>query len=139
MKNIMKEAWRIAKEAAAKFGGRAIQYIAEALRMAWAAVKAPKAVIDRIEELEEMGFRRWQKNGMDRLYINATALGLNYSRYKTGNVSSAWFDGTMISNCECRRMLDAKTYIDVKTQMVYSTNEILGKAAAKLAGVEFAR
>lgn len=41
---IMKRAWAIAKEAAARFGGKAREYIAEALRMAWAEARRPKFV-----------------------------------------------------------------------------------------------
>lgn len=36
MKNIMTRAWEIAKEGAEKLGGKASEYIAEALKMAWA-------------------------------------------------------------------------------------------------------
>lgn len=39
MKNVMKRAWKIAKQGAKKFGGKAIDYIAEALKMAWKEVK----------------------------------------------------------------------------------------------------
>lgn len=39
MRNVMKEAWKIAREGAKKFGGRAVDYFAEALRVAWAIVK----------------------------------------------------------------------------------------------------
>lgn len=39
MKNVMTRAWEIAKEGAAKFGGKAVEYLAEALRMAWAEMK----------------------------------------------------------------------------------------------------
>ena len=31
---------------------------------------------DEIERLEDMGFRRWTKGDMDRLYIDADKLGL---------------------------------------------------------------
>lgn len=37
--NVMKKAWEIAKEAVAKFGGKASEFFAEALRMAWAIKK----------------------------------------------------------------------------------------------------
>ena len=107
--------------------------------MAWKEIKMEgKKVIDRIEELEAMGFKRWTKGGMDRLYINASALGLNCSYYKTGNVSNAWFDGYEISNCEARRMKASKTYIDIKTEKVYSDNTTLAEKAAEISGCEMA-
>lgn len=37
---VMVNAWQIAKEGAVKFGGKAVQYIAGALRQAWATAKA---------------------------------------------------------------------------------------------------
>ena len=138
-KKVMKRAWEIVKKAIENFGGKAAQYISEALRMAWKEIKMEgKKVIDRIEELEAMGFKRWTKGGMDRLYINASALGLNCTYYKTGNVSNAWFDGYEISNCEARRMKASKTYIDVKTEKVYSDNATLAEKAAEISGCEMA-
>ncbi len=138
-KKVMKRAWEIVKKAIENFGGKAAQYISEALRMAWKEIKMEgKKVIDRIEELEAMGFKRWTKAGMDRLYINASALGLNCTYYKTGNVSNAWFDGYEISNCEARRMKASKTYIDIKTEKVYSDNTTLAEKAAEISGCEIA-
>lgn len=138
-KKVMKRAWEIVKKAIENFGGKAAQYISEALRMAWKEIKMEgKKVIDRIEELEAMGFKRWTKGGMDRLYINASALGLNCSYYKTGNISNAWFDGYEISNCEARRMKASKTYIDIKTEKVYSDNTTLAEKAAEISGCEMA-
>jgi len=39
MKNVMVRAWEIARKAAAKFGGRAREYMAGALRQAWAETR----------------------------------------------------------------------------------------------------
>src|SRR5690554_7300845 len=39
MKKVMVRAWEIAREGAKKFGGKVIDYLAEALRMAWAEFK----------------------------------------------------------------------------------------------------
>ncbi|PWA05486.1 hypothetical protein DCC39_18035 [Pueribacillus theae] len=39
MRNVMKRAWEMAKEGAKKFGGKAIEYIAESLKLAWKEVK----------------------------------------------------------------------------------------------------
>lgn len=44
MKNVMTRAWEIAKEGAAKFGGKVKEYFATSLKMAWAEIKAPVAV-----------------------------------------------------------------------------------------------
>ena len=91
----------------------------------------------KIKELEGKGFKRWIKGNLDRLYINAAQLGLVCSYYKTGNVSSATFNGNSVSNCEARRMKGSKTFIDVKTGKVYSDNDLLEKVAAELADLEY--
>ena len=91
---------------------------------------------ERIAELEKMGFKRWTKGNMDRLYINAAQLGLVCEYYKTGNVRYAEFQGNGISNCEARRMKAAKTFVDIKTGKVYSDSTTLERAAAQLAGLD---
>lgn len=138
MKQMMKRAWEIAKRAAEKFGGRAMEYIALAMKEAWKEIKTMKKdITERIEELEAMGFRRWQKNGMDRMYINAGALGLICTYYKSGNISSAEFAGERVSNSEGYRLKSAKTYIDLKLKRLVSDSARLAAAAAELIGAEY--
>lgn len=140
--NVMKRAWEIAKNAAKKFGHSVKSYISLALKAAWAEVKGAvetiKPVCERIDELVALGFNRWQKGSMDRLYINANMLGLVVNYRRTGTISAAWFNGDEISNSEAYRMKGAKTFIDVKTGLLYGDNDQLCKAAAKLARVEMA-
>lgn len=69
----------------------------------------------QIDRAEAAGFRRWTKAGKDRLYINATELGLEVAYYKTGNISSAKWCGERISNADARRLLGSKVYVDVAT------------------------
>lgn len=95
-----------------------------------------KITEEKITELEEKGFKRWQKNGMDRMYINATTLGLTYTTYKTGNISSSEFNGVGISHAEAGRMLGAKTYIDLVKGLIVSGNATLANAAADLSGLD---
>lgn len=85
-----------------------------------------------IKKLEDAGFARWTKAGHDRLYVNAKVLGLEVNYYKTVNVKWAAFRGTEISNSEGRRMLNDKTYVDVKTGKVFSTCTKLAEAAEEL-------
>ena len=75
---------------------------------------------EMIKKAEAMGANRWQKNGKDRLYLNAEAFGYTWETYNTGNIKNAWLDGRRISNSEMRRVLFAKTYIDVETGKVVS-------------------
>ena len=83
----------------------------------------------QISALEAKGFMRWTKGNMDRLYINAETLGLEVERYKTGNVSSAYYRGERISNSRGSAMAYAKTYIDVNTGILKSDNCTLEKDA----------
>ena len=136
MKKIMNKAWVIARNAAAKFGGRAVEYIAMALRMAWQEMKSG-SIENRIAELEALGFRRWQKNGMDRMYINASTLGLICVYRKSGTISDAEFRGESISNSQARKMADAKTYIDLINRRLVSQSAMLAAAAADLIGADY--
>lgn len=86
----------------------------------------------RIEALERLGFKRWQKGNYDRLYISARDLGLELTFYKTGNISHATLGGTEISNCMARKLRDAKTYIDVNTGALYSEHSWLKDEAQAL-------
>lgn len=110
-KEIMVNAWEIAKEGQKNFGGKVSEYFAEALKMAWAQAKNG---LD-IEALEKKGFNRWTKGDMDRLYFSiekAGALELDY--YKSGNLRSADLEGERISNAEACRLLAVKCFIDLK-------------------------
>ena len=91
---------------------------------------------EKIIELTGKGFNRWTKGNLDRLYINAAQLGLVCDYYNTGNVKYAEFQGCNISNCEARRMKNARTFIDIKTGRVHSDNTRLESAAAELAGLD---
>lgn len=97
--------------AATKVAGRwVIDAASLARRIAIGAWKrpAPKPVLS-IETMTAIGGRRWQKNGMDRVYINdwAAFAGLETSHYNTGNVSSAYFQGRSIANSRVGGILGA--------------------------------
>lgn len=123
LKNIMTRAWEIAKEAVANFGGKAVEYIAEAMKMAWAEVKEVRY---SIEDLIAMGAKRWQKAGYDRLYLNNAGLkiaGLEISRYNTGHVSSAKLNGEKVSNTKGSNMASIveRAYIDLTSGKLHCT------------------
>lgn len=86
----------------------------------------------QIAALESKGFNRWTKGNMDRLYINATMLGLELDYYKTGNISSAYWKGERISNRQGGNYKYAKTYIDIATGKVISTIDTLREEAETL-------
>ena len=87
---------------------------------------------NQITKLEQNGFNRWTKGDHDRLYINATQLGLKCTYYKTGSIDLAYFNGELISNSEGYRLKGAKTYVDVATGEVCSTRDDLKDAAEAL-------
>jgi len=85
-----------------------------------------------IKALENKGFKRWTKGNLDRMYINASQLGLECSYYKTGNISAAYFNGELISNSQGYRYKASKTYIDIKTGRVFSDYTTLKEVAQEL-------
>ena len=85
-----------------------------------------------IAKLEAKGGNRWIKGSMDRMYFNATAIGLELEYYKTGNIRSASFRGTGLSNCMGGRYKAAKTYIDLATGEVHSDFDCLADAVREL-------
>lgn len=92
---------------------------------------------DEIKTLTDRGFNRWTKkspNGkvMDRLYIDPEYLGLELTRYKSGNISSAKFNGETISNSEARRIEGTKCYVDIATKEVVCDREDLKQAAQEV-------
>lgn len=92
---------------------------------------------NEIKTLTDRGFNRWTKklsNGkvMDRLYIKPEYLGLELTRYKSGNISSAKFNGEAISNSEARRIEGTKCYVDVATKEVVCDRDDLKQVAQEV-------
>lgn len=84
-----------------------------------------------IAKLEAKGFKRWTKGNMDRLYINAQHLG-----YEPETASAMpKLNGESISHSEARRIINAKTYIDLKDDTLHNDgywNDNLKNAAQVL-------
>ena len=103
----MNNAWKIAKNAAKKFGGKAIEYIGGALKMAWEMAKG--LTNEQIKALESKGYNRWTTDDgkYDRLYLNI---------YKHANMFhyGKW-NGEEIFPAEQRAIKAIKVWIDVKT------------------------
>lgn len=85
--------------------------------------KAPKPVVYSIETITAIGGRRWQKNGMDRVYINdwEQFAGLEVTRYGTGNISGASIGGRSIANGRANHVLNSvsKVYFDTADNQVH--------------------
>jgi hypothetical protein len=78
-------------------------------RLAIGALKAArrtKPVAWTVETMTAIGGRRWQKNGMDRVYFNNWTgfAGLETTHYNTGNISSAVYQGYGISNSQAYKL-----------------------------------
>ncbi|MFF0409118.1 hypothetical protein ACFYUY_01615 [Kitasatospora sp. NPDC004745] len=71
--------------------------------------KTPRPVKLTAELVVALGGRRWQKNGMDRVYLNnwAEFADLDVAHYGTGNVSGAALGGRGIANGRAARLLSA--------------------------------
>lgn len=81
-----------------------------AARIAIGAMKRPaRKVIYSIETMTAIGGRRWQKNGMDHVYLNnwADFAGIETTHYNTGNISSASYQGEGISNSQAYKLLSS--------------------------------
>lgn len=119
MKKVMTRAWEIAKNAAKKFGGKAIEYIASALKMAWKMAKG--LTEEQVRALIAKGFSRWTKYDKDRLYFDLEKAGLmEIDRYKSGRISYSEFQGEEISHSFAGELLGVKVWIDVQTGKMYS-------------------
>ena len=95
--------------AAVKTSGRwVIDTASLAHRIAIGAMRKPaRKVVYSIETMTAIGGSRWQRDGMDRVYINdwPAFAGIETSRYNTGNISSATYQGEGISNSQAYKML----------------------------------
>ena len=103
-------AWcRIGAVTAVKKAGRWIVDTASlAARIAIGKMKrAARPVVYTTETMTAIGGRRWQKNGHDRVYLNdwAELAGIETTRYNTGNISSACYQGEGISNSQAYKLL----------------------------------
>ena len=95
---IMSNAWSFVKSMGLK--------MSDALKRAW-----------KMAKLVAVGGREWMKYGKHRIYFNddviCKVVGLSYSCYKSGNISSASINGEAISHAEASRYLSVTAYFDV--------------------------
>ncbi|MFZ5815325.1 MAG: hypothetical protein ACOY93_08470 [Bacillota bacterium] len=109
-KQNLKEIMVRAHEIARSLEGDYAACLSYGLRQAWFEARLIAA-----------GGARWQKNGMDRIYINDLArwFGLEVDYYKSGNICSAKLDGERISNNQAGKILSrlamARVYYDCLT------------------------
>lgn len=82
-KEIMKNAWEIAKEGAKKFGGKVIEYIAEAMKMAWAVAKDGDTSLAKFQAVEAK-MRKAGKYSMIQVLDFAKNVKFNEVMHKVG-------------------------------------------------------
>ncbi|MCT2951110.1 hypothetical protein EFM79_00940, partial [Streptococcus thermophilus] len=80
---VMSLAWKIAKEAVKTFGGKAIEYIAEAMKMAWAAVKTGNTSVAKFQAVEAK-MRKAGKYSMIQVLNFAKEVKFNEVMHKAG-------------------------------------------------------
>jgi hypothetical protein len=131
---VMKRAWQLAKAGQMIYGGTVKMYLSESLKIAWREMKG-ETKEQVVERLAGLGFKRWQKGNMDRMYVNATRLGLKCSYHRSGSIDEAMFSGEYISNRYASKLMSAKTYLDLDTMEIVSDYDELKDAAAKLARI----
>lgn len=79
-----------------------------------------------IEKLIQIGGSEWKKDDKHRIYFNDLPglYGLEFSTYKTGNISSATLDGHSVSNSQARKILGSmggsKLWYDVEDGQFHS-------------------
>ncbi|MFE3429856.1 hypothetical protein [Streptomyces sp. NPDC059171] len=95
--------------AATKTAGRWIIDTASlARRIAIGAMKRPaRPIVYSVEAMVAIGGNRWQRNGMDRVYFNnwAAFAGIETTRFTTGNISGASYQGEGVSNSQAYKLL----------------------------------
>lgn len=69
--------------------------------------RRPRTIAFTTEAMVAIGGNRWQRGDKDRVYLNdwATLAGLSVTRYGTGNISSASWQGEPISNSQAGKLL----------------------------------
>lgn len=82
-KEVMTKAWGIAKSAVAKFGGKAVEYIAEALKMAWAAIKDSDTSLAKFQAVEDK-MKKCGKWSMVEVLDSAKVVKFNEVMHKVG-------------------------------------------------------
>lgn len=82
-KEVMKNAWKIAKEAVKTFGGKVIEYIAEAMKMAWAAAKGGNTSLAKFQAVEDK-MRKAGKYSMIQVLDFAKEVKFNEVMHKVG-------------------------------------------------------
>ena len=80
---VMKNAWKIAKEGAKKFGGKAIEYIAEAMKMAWSSAKGGNTSLAKFQAVEAK-MRKAGKYSMVQVLDFAKEVKFNEVMHKVG-------------------------------------------------------
>lgn len=95
---------RIGAVSAAKVAGR---WVIEAVSLARRIALGKKPAAFSTETMTAIGGSRWTKGAHDRVYINdwAAFIGLEVSRYNTGNIASASYKGETISNSQAYKLL----------------------------------
>ena len=124
---IMKRAWEIRREHKDNIFGLC-------LKMAWAEAKEGKMEKKTVEELENLGFKRWTKAGKDRMYVKAYALGLKVVWRNTGSIKESYWQGSEVSHGMAGRLLSCKTYIDLLDGKVYGDDKDLVAEASRISG-----
>lgn len=92
MKNIMKNAWEIARKGQKQFGGKVSEYLSEAMKIAWKEARAPKAV-----EVETDYGSRKNKSWVAKINGNDNQWGFNREFLKASGEHDNGFGGLVFT------------------------------------------
>lgn len=104
MKKVMVTAWEIARGAVNKFGGKAVEYLAMALKMAWAEYKKGATTVKTFAVLETLSGSRNHKTWVARIVGTCERYGYKREFVKaadewTGGKEFRLFNGNVYDVC----------------------------------------
>ncbi|NGO69302.1 hypothetical protein [Streptomyces boncukensis] len=111
---------------ATKHAGRwAIDAASLAHRIALSKLRTrkPRPVVYSVETMTAIGGSEWQRYGKHRVYLNdwAELAGLEITRYNSGNIQFALWQGERISNAQASKILSSidKIWFDAATGKIH--------------------
>lgn len=114
---MFKKAHKIARDTVSVVGNYMIAF-SMALKAIYMEISKMVATTEQV--LIDLGLSVWEKNSTRRIYINSDrsedVFGLQITKYRTGNISSANLNGERISNSKASKLLSSPTYFDCTTQ-----------------------
>lgn len=88
MKNVMTRAWEIARNSVVKFGGKVVEYLSGALKMAWAEIKKGAIEMKGTEKQVKWALdirAKYEEKTVEYKAVRGTIEGMGLQRLLMGN------------------------------------------------------